>query len=127
MSRKKCVSLWRLISVSAIVLVALVLSTCGSQSPTAEFPVGTFSNGSYWDWEFNSDGTYFTEGPGASERGTYTVTGDQIVIEGDYCEDVKGTYTWSYDGKELNFAAPEDDRCTPRRAVVLSGPWVKEP
>jgi hypothetical protein len=81
-------------------------------------------------WEFKADGSYVSQGPNASEKGAYTVTGDQIVIKGDHspCGNVKGTYTWAYDGKALSFEAL-DDRCTDRRnvVVVIPGQWLKKP
>ena len=90
----------------------------------ATFPIGIFAKAN-WTWEFKADGSYVSHSPGAGERGTYTATGNQIIVQGDYCGNMKGTYTWAYDGKALSFKAL-DDRCTGRRNVVVPGQWLKK-
>lgn len=61
-------------------------------------------------------------------KGTYVVDKDKIVFtqtEGGLCSGVPGTYTWSFDGKALTFAAV-DDQCSIRRADWQAGPWMKQ-
>ena len=95
------------------------------------FPVdGIFAKASL-TWEFKPDGTYVTEGHtqlmNAKFSGTYTVTGDQVVIQDDYvpCKDVVGTYGWTYDGEVLSMTAV-DDKCRDR-ANMARGKWRKKP
>ncbi len=93
------------------------------------FPTGTFrctGTSRDWIWDLNADGTFFSRGTGAEEKGTYTVTGDQITIKGDYCGDVVGTYTWTSDGTLLRFAAPRD-ACSQRRGIIMDGLWLRQP
>jgi quercetin dioxygenase-like cupin family protein len=99
-----------------------------TQAPTAttaaSFPIGIFAKGNY-TWDFKADGSYVSQSSEGGEKGTYTATGNQIIIQGDYCGDVKGTYTWAYDGKALSFNAL-DDRCTDRLNVIVPGQWLKK-
>ena len=95
------------------------------------FPVdGVFAKASQ-TWEFKPDGSYITEGhtqaTSAKYSGTYTVTGDQLVIQDDYnpCKDVVGTYAWTYDGEALTITAV-DDTCRDR-ANMARGKWRKKP
>jgi hypothetical protein len=101
----------------------LIIVGCGSKAVT--FPTGIFTKAN-WTWEINADGSYYSHSQVATEHGTYTVTGNQIVIVGDIpCEGIKGSYTWAYDGKELIFE-PIDDQCTDRRNFTR-GTWRKNP
>ncbi|HSR30880.1 MAG TPA: DUF5640 domain-containing protein [Anaerolineae bacterium] len=95
------------------------------------FPVdGIFAKASL-TWEFKPDGTYITEGhtqlTAGRYSGTYTVTGDQVVIQDDYvpCKDVAGTYAWTYDGEVLTMTVV-DDKCRDR-AGMARGKWRKTP
>ena len=98
--------------------------------PTAttmpDFPTGTFIKGG-WTWEINSDGSYYTNSSMADENGFYTVTGDQVAIQGDFipCKDIIGTYTWTYDTSVLILTAV-DDQCTDRREAT-EGKWRINP
>jgi hypothetical protein len=110
--------------------------TTQTPAPTATaaaipFPVdGVFAKASQ-TWEFKPDGTYITDGhtqaTSAKYSGTYTVTGDQLVIQDDYnpCKDVVGTYAWTYDGEVLSITAV-DDKCRDR-ANMARGKWRKKP
>jgi hypothetical protein len=89
------------------------------------FPIGIFVKGN-WAWEFKADGSYVSQSENAKESGVYTATGNQIVVKGDYCGDVKGTYTWGYDGTALSFKTI-DDKCSDRLGVVNDGQWLKKP
>jgi hypothetical protein len=94
MSAKKLVSLWRLILISAIVLVALLLSACGAPSPTpvptptvvpdvlaskAEDIIGalpiTAPGEPEFQLEFTKEGTYSIGAVSGSYKGTTMVTG----------------------------------------------------
>ncbi len=106
---------------------AAALPTMGA--PVATFPTGTFrctGASRDWIWDLNADGTYLSRGTEAEEQGTYTVTGDEITIKGDYCGDVVGTYTWTSDGTLLRFAAPQD-ACSQRRGIIMDGLWLRQP
>ncbi len=63
----------------------------------------------------------------AEEKHTYTVTGDQVVIQDDYvpCKDVVGTYAWTCDGEVLTMTVV-DDKCRDR-ANMARGKWLKQP
>ena len=93
---------WIKLALIALVSMLIVVG-CGSKVVT--FPTGIFTKSS-WTWEINADGSYYIHSQWATERGIYTVTGNQIEIEGDApCKGMKGSYTWTYDGKEFNFRA----------------------
>ena len=111
-------------------LILLIIAGCSptkpSSSPTpASFPTGAFVNGD-WSWEFKADGTFVSSGPPGSESGTYSASGDQVVITCQCCGDVEGTYTWAFDGMALKFAAI-DDNCVNRKNVVDASTWSKKP
>ena len=117
--------------VIVLMLTAIGCSPSATSSPpptpgttTPSFPVGIFTSVG-WTWEFKVDGSFVAEGPGEGEKGTYTVTGNQIVFKGDYCGDVTGTYTWTFDGKALSFKAL-DDQCNSRRDVVVRDDWSRK-
>jgi hypothetical protein len=99
-------------------------------APVLAFPTGVFAKASL-TWEFKPDGTYVKEGHTAATAGkysgTYTVTGDQVVVQDDDtgCKDVVGTYAWTYDGEVLTLTEV-DDKCR-GRAGMTWGKWRKNP
>jgi len=127
---------WAKLAAIAIALVFIVVG-CRPATPqpttplptpgaaTTAFPTGTFTMGD-WKCEIRADGSYRTYQPMASETGTYTVTGNQVVLiaSGGSCR-AKGTYTWTFDGKALSFKAL-DDPCTKRR-MLDGSKWLKQP
>jgi len=124
----------RILFMIAFVLL-LIMSACqpGTQNsalPEAslgDFPPGIFQNPTVnWTWEFRADGTYFAQGIFKSERGTFTVTGDQISMKGDHCGEITGTYIWTYEGKALTFNLL-DDNCMDRRVVIDNDSWFLTP
>ena len=54
------------------------------------------------------------------------VTDDQVSMKGDHCGDITGTYSWTYDGKALNFSVLEDE-CTDRKVVIDNSDWFLTP
>ena len=111
-----------------LLLVGVIISGCSpetSSSTPVSFPKGTFISGD-WSWEFKADGTFLTSGPVGSETGTYQVTGNQITITCQCCENVKGTYLWAFEGSELSFTVI-DDTCANRKDVVDGSSWMKKP
>jgi hypothetical protein len=113
-----------------LILVSVIIAGCSPTKPaptptTVSFPTGAFVNGD-WSWEFKADGSFVSGGPLGSESGTYSVSGDQVVITCQCCGDVEGTYTWSFDGMALKFTAI-DDKCTNRKDVVDTSTWLKKP
>jgi len=119
----------------AMAFLLLTVSACqpGTQNPDlpeaflGDFPPGIYQNPEVnWTWEFKADGTYFAQGVFKSERGSFTVNGDQISMKGDHCGDITGTYTWTYEGKALNFSLFED-KCTDRKVVIGNGSWFMTP
>jgi hypothetical protein len=102
-------------------------------SPTnveGTFPIGKFQNEKLNQaMTFIADGRWSDQGDtpsGGPLLGTFTVTGDQIIFKDDYCGDVLGTYTWSYDGEALSFKTI-DDKCSVREYIIPSGKWLKQP
>ena len=106
------------------ITLAIILIIVGCK-PRATFPTGIFTNKD-WTWEFYPDGSYYADGSNAHESGTYSVTGDQITIEGDFCPEIIGTYTWTYEGEALSFKLISD-KCTSRMNTVRNGQWLKQP
>ena len=102
-------------------------------APTATtalpFPISSFVKANI-TWEFRADGTYsWKESLSETEAsGTYTVTGNQIVIKDDYapCKDVVATYAWAYDGQKLSLTLV-DDACRDRRLTFDQTKWTKKP
>jgi hypothetical protein len=109
MSAKKLVSLWRLILISAIVLVALTLSACGAPSPTpvptptvvpevlaskAEDVVGV------WLLDAGSEGEYHLE---YTKEGTYSTTAVSGPVKGATFDAGK---FW-FEGTQLKFESSE--------------------
>ena len=93
--------------------------------PMTPFPAGTFARAPF-TWEFKTDGSFEAHLPKVV-TGTYTVAGNQIVVKDkdDVCGDVKGTYTWTFDGKALSFKTL-DDQCFTRQDIVDRGAWTKQ-
>ncbi len=89
------------------------------------FPTGKLTNMDYV-LDFKSDGTYTASGPQGTETGTYVASGDQVVLTCQCCGNVKGTYSWIFDGSTLTFHAI-DDACLNRLNVVSSGVWSQNP
>jgi hypothetical protein len=125
---------YRILHIIGFVLL-LAVSACQagtqkngeSEALLGDFPPGIFQNlAMNWTLEFYADGTYYGIGVFVSERGAFTVTGDQITMQGDHCGEIKGTYTWTYDGEVLNFSVL-DDECMDRRVVIDQGSWVLTP
>ena len=112
---------WTKLAWIALVMILIVVG-CSSK---AIFPTGIFANKD-WTWEFFPDGSYYADGPDAHESGTYSVTGDQITIEGDFCPEIIGTYTWTYKNEALSFRLISD-KCTSRMDTVRNGQWLKQP
>ena len=118
-----------------IVLIAVGCGPSATQTPPAPtattalaFPTGVFAKASL-AWEFKPDGTYVKEGRTAATAGkysgTYTVTGDQVVVQDDTgCKD-EGTYAWTYDGEVLTLEEV-DDPCRDRAGMTW-GKWRKQP
>ena len=116
-------------------LATILLASCGpsvakpATTPAAlgDFPIGNYRNSVVaWTWDFKADGSYSAGGLQAGENGIFTVTGDQISLQGDYCKDATGLYIWTYDGTALKFEAIHDE-CTDRAGVVVSGQWTPRP
>jgi len=123
----------------AIVLIVVGCGPSATQSPPTPaptvttalaFPMGTFTKASL-TWEFKADGTYVleshTQAMDLNVNGTYTVTGDQMVIQDNYhpCKDVVGTYAWAYDGEVLSITVV-NDKCR-ERGNMGWGKWRKKP
>ena len=92
---------------------------------TTDFPTGVFVFGGSRRWELRADGTDLWTGY-ASDEGTYTVIGDQIVFKGGWCGDDEGLYTWTYDGTVLQCKVLRD-RCARRRAEMNLTKWKRAP
>jgi hypothetical protein len=98
-------------------------------APALAFPKGVFAKASL-TWEFKPDGTYIKEGHTAAMAGkysgTYTVTGDQVVVQDDdmSCKG-EGIYAWTYDGEVLTLTEV-DDKCRDRAGMTW-GKWRKNP
>lgn len=116
-------------------VVLLIFSACQNGTQDQDLPgvfLGDFQPGIYqnpemsWTWDFRADGTYFAQGVFKTERGSFTVTGDQIIMKGDSCGEITGTYTWTNDGQDLNFSVVEDE-CADRRIVLGNSPWFLTP
>jgi hypothetical protein len=73
-------------------LLMLLIVACSSEVSTPDlsvtpFPMGTYKSMEY-AWVFEEGGTYFfyqLNAPDEIVNGTYTITGDQIEIQDDYC------------------------------------------
>lgn len=116
---------------SAIILVTVVISGCGSPEPlptpgetSVEFPLGRFGGGMGEEFMFFENGTFehFFEPTGNQVQGsgTYTVTGDQITFintKGDCVGEDEGLYSWSFDGEKLDFSVLRD-LCSMRKDIL---------
>ncbi len=105
--------------------IQLLATPAPDSAESTTFPIGIFMNNG-WAWEFKDDGTYYAYSGDEDENGIYIVSGDQIMIQGDYCEDVKGSYTWTYDGQNLSFEVI-DDQCTESKNSIVFGEYSKQP
>jgi hypothetical protein len=128
MSNKGLRIIWGAGVVLAVIAALATTAGCGTRA----FPTGTFDalDGSS-KLEFGADGTYVATViafglPGVDmERGTYRVSGNQVVIKGDYCGTTEGTYTWAFNGKSLKFTAVSD-ACADRNGSMVGVDWTKE-
>lgn len=97
-------------------------------APTATpvtYPTGVFTKAN-WTMEIFDDGTAHVFQQFVDSFGTYTVTGNQVVVKDDFCKDITGTYNWSYDGQVLSFTAVQD-KCMDRKNVMHQSKWKKTP
>ena len=101
------------------------------------FPIGSFKNEKNGIvMTFLADGNFNEVDPlldtafgsyGGVIPGIYTMAGNQITIEQvDQCQSVKGTYSWTYDGKALKFKSL-GDKCAIREFNMEFGPYVMQP
>lgn len=139
---------WTELAAIAIVLVLIAVGCGPSATPTpvpppptplptpgaatTAFPIGNFvldggdPLGGH-TCEYKADGTFVYQGHGNTAKGTYTVTGDQVVLRDDYCGGgLVGTYTWTFDGKALTFKAL-NDKCSARWSLLDNIKWEKKP
>ena len=128
------------ITLAAIALTLMLFAVgCSASQPgvasTAAFPVGGRFRGlgmgevGEWTADFKTDGTFaVTRQDGQTLRGTFAVTGNQLMVKGSPgCESPdkdSGTYSWSFDGKTLNLNS-SDDKCGDRWRI-LTLIWTKQ-
>jgi hypothetical protein len=112
---------------TAAIGCALALVTVTVAGGQAQFPTGTFANGSL-TITFNSNGTHsVTDSGNVVVRGTYVVKGDEISLtdkDGEYACDGTGRYLWQYDGKALTLKYLLDD-CGGRVDGLTNKEWIK--
>jgi len=106
--------------VASVVLTSLILSACGSASPSdVGFPTGKFvdAENDLVGYYFHEDMTweYFSYGSIGAE-GKYQLKNNQWIEEGTEGEcPFPGTYEWTFDGTNLKFKLVGEDKCDPRR------------
>ena len=110
-----------------------------TQAPT-DTPAVPFSVGNYKpvtlvhvkQLNFLKDGTYREIAGALIISGTYVVNSNQIVLteikNTGLCFGFPGTYSWSFDGKELSLKVVEE-KCPnfDTFKLALDGQWVKQP
>ena len=112
-------TVWVIVS---LLMLSAVFCGCSRQ----EFPTGAFVRSGDRILEFNEDGTmrFIWEEIVVSE-GTYTINGDEITIQDDFCDEEyagPATYTWAYVEGALTFKSVSSDVCGDRRSA-LTLPW----
>jgi len=116
--------------------IMLIIVGCGPKStqsapppsPPAtpvSFPTGVFTKAN-WTMEIFDDGSCHVFQQFVDDVCTYTVTGNQVVFQGDKCKGDSGIYNWSYDGQVLSFTVVED-KCAETRNVLDQSKWQKKP
>ena len=133
-STKQVTSRW------VVCLLFFVIAACGTTAPTStrsgSFPTGEFKavGTVYTDKiRFFDNGNYAAHFPGESwetaYRGTYAITGDQLVFDDPEteCAGHTGTYIWSFDGTTLTLTVVEDTCTALPRAEDLGHAWTKVP
>lgn len=122
------------------VLCALLAAGCastGGGSTASAFQPGKYQNGETVAI-FNADGTFVgTTTTGVDwVRGTYTVTGNEVVMQdtwesdtlrqqmGKDCIGIAGRYSWTLAGGVLT-ATAIDDPCEGRRQGTSGVPWTR--
>ena len=126
-------SIKRIIIALAIMLIVVGCGPKATQSappppPTAtavSFPTGVFTKAN-WTMEIFDDGSCRVSQQFVDDACTYTVTGNQVVFQGETCKGQTGTYNWSYDGQVLSFTVVEDN-CNETRNVLHQSKWKKKP
>ena len=114
-----------------LAFVLLFLASCST--PTFdEFPTGKFVHEQINSraFQFNEDGTWgFFAGKVElpTLKGTYSVDGNLYTdTSADYPEcPFPGTYTWTYDGKNLAFQLFGEDKCEVRKADYDGQTYIK--
>jgi len=105
-----------------VIILSLVLAACNpASSGAAKFPIGRFVSVSDQsnEYEFNKDKTWsYYQGGLMAAKGTYQVEGNLYIDQGTPECPFKGTYQWSYDGKNLSFKLVGEDACEPRKAAT---------
>ena len=124
--------------VRSIILMSALLVSCASPTPLptpgpaqTDFPVGMFKMGMGDQYRFFEDGTYeqYYEPTGDEihQRGTYTISGDQITmmeLEGHCSGEEEAIYSWNYDGEKMKFTHIRDF-CTIRKADLANYSFIK--
>ena len=104
-----------------LALLSLALYACSATSKAAQFPTGKFVNSGndIYTYEFKPDNTwsYYTGGLMAA-KGTYKIDGDTWIEQGTPECPYTGSYTWTYDGKNLTFKLKDSDGCSPRKEAT---------
>jgi hypothetical protein len=122
-----------------ICMLVFILSACSAveaSPPTQQFPTGNFKAVNPLFAEeirFFDNGTYAVRFVGEptwdnAYRGTYTISGDQLVFDDPEteCANHPGTYTWSFDGTTLTLKVVEDTCTALPRAEDLGHAWTKQ-
>ena len=136
--------------VTIVLVFGLVLVACGTSTPS--LTAGTYTTqvqssspyfsdvGGDWEIDLGADGTYalrpIGDHPGqlvTDINGHYTLAQNQIVLVDDIhhtpdpsCTPLpKGTYSFTFDGKQVSFKKV-DDTCVDRIEIITLQPWIKK-
>lgn len=107
-----------------LLVIIVLLAAC---QPAPKFPYGTIiSEGPAYKQTFNTDGNVIFESQDGTDKGTYTIQGDQLTfLSGGYCDAMnagKGVYTWTRKDDTITFKVVQD-ACSMRTTTLTIFAW----
>ena len=111
----------KLILLGLISLILMLSLAACSGAKSSKFPTGRFvnANDSSREVEYNTDNTWtYYMGGLMSAKGSYKIDNNLYIDQGTTECPFTGTYTWTFDGKNLSFKLSGEDNCAPRKEAT---------